>query len=121
MNYIYSGLSVLRKCILVESAPISISSNRLDPLVYENALIILSLSSQEVRNTDFIQSRHARIVEILTERKNGLPSIWAEELGQLIDDTNIAYQTVMQRIQEEQKVSADHEESNMLSTMEEID
>ena len=98
--WITAQFSRVYRYFLSESMPAPISSSRLDPFVYENALIILNLSSQEVQNTDVIRSRHVGIIEILTERKRGLPTMWAEELGRLIDDTNIAYQTVIQRIPE---------------------
>ncbi|MFS8564568.1 MAG: hypothetical protein LVR00_09860 [Rhabdochlamydiaceae bacterium] len=63
--------------------PKPILCNRLNPLIYRNALTILNLSLEDVENPSLITDAHARIIAMLTKRKERVPKLLANELGSI--------------------------------------
>ncbi len=78
-----------------ESEPIL--CHRLDPLLYKNALTILNLSLDDVKNPSIVIDTHMRLITILKTKQQQVPELLAREIGLMIKDANTAYRTIIEQ------------------------
>ncbi|HEU64687.1 MAG: hypothetical protein KR126chlam4_01209 [Candidatus Anoxychlamydiales bacterium] len=72
--------------------------SRLDPKILANALRILSITEDKKDELDFINSQHLKITKALEEKKSKLSDILAKQVQLLIDDANVAKNTLLYRL-----------------------